>query len=163
MEVPSPGSPTIPTVLFWACAQNSMNLSILWNICKVLGFLLRIKVDPNMEGLISACASKYNLRTISTIQRHSSNNEQLLLVVFAELDPLELHYHGQLGAVYRELWGNGDVVLLVRDVHQPDLLGGEGNFLAGCSDARIECTRNPSLVPSALGCEFIMETSIPGR
>ena len=56
-----------------------------------------------MEGLISAGASKYNLRAISTIQRHSSNNEQLLLVVFAELDPLELHYHGQLGAVYREL------------------------------------------------------------
>ena len=116
-----------------------------------------------MEGLISAGASKYNLRVISTIQRHSSNNEQLLLVVFAELDPLELHHHGQLGAVYRELRGNGDVVLLVRCVHQPDLLGGEGNLLAGCSDARIECARNPSLVPSALCCEFIMETPIPGR
>ena len=36
MDVPSPGSPTIPTVLFWTCAQNSMNLSILWSICKVL-------------------------------------------------------------------------------------------------------------------------------
>ena len=36
MEVPSPGSPTIPTVLFCTCAQNSTNLSILWDICKVL-------------------------------------------------------------------------------------------------------------------------------
>ena len=68
-----------------------------------LGFLLCFKVDPNMEGLISAGASKYNLRAISTIQRHSSNNEQLQLVVFAELDPLKLHHHGQLGAVHREL------------------------------------------------------------
>ena len=56
-----------------------------------------------MEGLISAGASKYDLRTISTIKRHSSNNEQLLLVVFAELDPLELHYHGQGGIVHGEL------------------------------------------------------------
>ena len=30
-------------------------------------FLLRLKVDPNMEGLVSAGASKYNLRPISTI------------------------------------------------------------------------------------------------
>ena len=126
-------------------------------------FLLCIKVNPDVERFISAIASKDEFRLFSGDQRHPSNQKHLLLVFLTELAPLELHHQRQLGVVHGELGGNGDVVLLVRCVHQPDLLGGEGNFLAECSDARIECAWNPSLVPSALGCKFIMETSIPGR
>ena len=103
-----------------------------------------------MERFISAVAPKDQLRLFSDDQRHPSNQQHLLLVFLAELPPLELHHHRQRGVVDGELGGDGDVVLLVRGVHEPDPLGWEGNLLTRGGNTGVESARNPSLVPATL-------------
>ena len=103
-----------------------------------------------MERLVGAVASKDEFRLVSADQWHPSNDQHLLPVVLAELLTHELHDHRQPGVVDGELGGDGDVVLLVGGVHQPDLLGGEGDLLARGGSTGIENVWNPGFVPTTL-------------
>ena len=103
-----------------------------------------------MERLVSAVAAKDQFRLVSADQWHPSNDQHLLPVVLAELLTHELHDHRQPRVVDGELGGDGDVVLLVGGVHQPDLLGGEGDLLARGGSTGIENVWNPGFVPTTL-------------
>ena len=157
MEVPSPGFPCFPTVVFSRFAQRSTNLKSSQVRPKVELFLLGINVDAEVEGLVGAVAPENDLRPLLAVRWDFPDHHHLLTVVVAEPDSLELHHHGQGGIVHRELRGKGDVVLLVRSVDEPDLLGRERYLLAGGGGTGVQLARHPGLVPGTDRHQLLVE------
>ena len=121
------------------------------------GFLLGIDVDAEVEGLVGAVAPENDLRPLLAVRWDFPDHHHLLTVVVAEPDSLELHHHRQGGIVHRELRGKGDVVLLVRSVDEPDLLGRERYLLAGGGGTGVQLARHPGLVPGTDRHQLLVE------
>ena len=150
IEVPSPGFPCFPTVVFSRLAHRSTNLQdpdMIFSPNNIF-YSLGVDVDPEMKRLISAVPPEDDLRPQFAVRGDLPDDHHLLAVVVAEAHPLELHHHGQGGVVHGELGGKGDVVLLVRGVDQADVLGREGDLLARGGGTSVQLAGNPRLVPS---------------
>ena len=73
----------------------------------------------------------------------------------------EPHLEGEVGVVHsgsRRTEG----VFWVLQVHQPGLLGGEGDLLAGGGHAGVQDGRGPGLVPGAHGRQLLVQAAVGG-